>query len=133
MSTFLQKLSISVFSAILFIVVSLPQTYELTNSISPVSLFNKETNCPTVAGIMVHTFVFFLLTLLSMSTSSQPFKTKLKHSIYGTLIFFLFSNPVMYKFTNSILHTSSNGCPNMIGIFVHALVFCVALIGVMYL
>ncbi len=136
MSTFQEKLIISVFSAALFILVTLPATYKLTSSLTTLNLYNPETNCPTNLGLLLHTFVFFVLTYLSMWNSPLSSGLKLKFSIYGTLIFYFIASPTMFSFMNSILGdriASSSGCPTVTGIVVHSLVYCLALIGVMYL
>ena len=133
MATLNQKLTISIFSALLFTLVNLPQTYKLTNSLLPYNLYN---NCPTNIGLIVHTIIFFILTFLSMGNPSINTGFKLKNTIYGTLIFYLLSSPAMFSFVGSILGTSisnSNGCPTLLGIGLHALVYCAILVGVMYL
>jgi hypothetical protein len=93
--------------------------------------------CPTNVGLLTHALVFFALTFLSMRSASYVSDgVKLKHSIYGTLIFYLISSPAMYSFVASILGSSvasPAGCPTVMGVVIHSLVFCAALIGVMYL
>ena len=136
MATFQQKLFISLGSAALFALVNLPQTYRLTDSILPLNLYNQETNCPTAAGLVIHAIVFFALSFLSMRNSSVDTGTKLKHSLYGTLIFFLIASPAMFSVVGSILGNwvaSPAGCPTLTGVLLHAVVYCMALVGVMYL
>ena len=61
---------------------------------------------------------------------------KLKHSIYGTLIFFLIASPAMYSLVGSLLgkqFADTGGCPTVSGVVLHALVYGAALTGVMYL
>lgn len=129
MSTFNQKLMISVFSAVLFILVSLPATYNLTNSLG---LNTYSMGCPTYNGLILHTFVFFLLTYLSMWNSNASAGLKVKYSLWGSLLFFLISSPAMYSLTSSLFGDAS-GCPTVTGIVLHSLVYCAALVGVMYL
>ncbi len=136
MATFQQKLSISLGSAFLFMLVSLPQTYKLTDNLLPVNTSNDITNCPTNAGLLLHALVFFVLTYLSMMGADVNPGIKLKHTLYATLIFFLIASPTVYSLTGSIFGQSiadANGCPTLLGVFVHALVYCAALVGVMYL
>lgn len=136
MSTLQKKISISAFSALLFILVSLPHTYNITNSLTHLELYDINKACPTNKGLLLHTLVFFLLTYLSMWNAPQPSALKLKFSIYGTLIFYFISSPSVYSFVNSVLGNSfatAAGCPTIKGILLHALLFCLALIGVMYL
>ncbi len=127
MSTLKEKLAISIFSAILFIGVSMPQTYRLTNSYA--------NECPTSNGLLLHTFVFFVLAFLSMWGSNASTGSKVKFSIYGALLYFLISSPAMFSLTGSIFGqaVATNGCPTTIGTFLHALVYCAGLVGLMYL
>lgn len=62
-----KKLLISLLAVVIFLIVSLPVTYKLTNMalgkiIAPTSV----DGCPTTYGLIVHTVVFFLLTLATM-------------------------------------------------------------------
>jgi hypothetical protein len=67
MASLYQKLLISVFSLLLFVIVSLPEMYKLTNKI-----FGRwkptcdSKGCPTTYGFFIHSIVFFLLVLGSM-------------------------------------------------------------------
>ena len=135
MASFNQKLTISAGSAALFALVNLPQTYKITERLSGVDLYNISSGCPTHLGLIVHAAVFFAISYLSMGSVART-GIKLKHSLYGTLIFFLIANPVTFKLMSSIFGNQiadSSGCPTLLGIFVHALVYCVFLLAVMYL
>ena len=62
-----QKWRISLFSAVLFLLVVHPLTYKLTNQllsgvIGPISI----NGCPTNVGLILHTVVFILLVRYSM-------------------------------------------------------------------
>ena len=131
MSTLQEKLYISIFSAFLFALVYLPYTFKLTNNL--VNTYENE--CPTDIGLLLHTAVFFVLTYLSMWNSPHPAGLKLKFSIYGALIFYFIASPAMFNLTGSIFGDSiaHQGCPTLYGVLLHALVFCAALTGVMYL
>lgn len=137
MATFNQKLSISAGSAVLFGLVNLPATYKITKSLSGLNLYNGLTGCPTSLGLLVHAAVFFAVSYFSMgSNSTVSTGIKIKHSLYGSLIFFLLSNPATFKFVNSLIGggvADSAGCPSMLGIGLHALVYCAVLVAVMYL
>lgn len=136
MATLQQKLYISIGSALLFAFINLPQTYKLTNNLIPLNLFNEATNCPTAIGLIVHALVFFVLTFLSMGNPYEKTGIKLKHTIYGTLIFFLISSPAVFSLVGSILGNQiadANGCPTIMGVGLHAIVYCMALVAVMYL
>jgi len=133
MTTLTQKVMISVYSTLLFSFVNLPQTYKFMNKIIPYNLYN---NCPTHLGLIVHTSIFFLLTFLSMGNPTQNIGVKLKHTIYGTLIFYLISSPAFFYLINSLLGTqfaNINGCPTLSGIGLHSFVYFVLLVGLMYL
>jgi len=131
MSTLQEKLYISVFSAFLFALVYLPYTFKLTNNL----MHTSENDCPTDLGLLLHTAVFFVLTYLSMWNSPISSGLKLKFSIYGTLIFYFIASPTMFNLTGTIFGNSiaDHGCPTVSGVLLHALVFCAALTGVMYL
>ena len=135
MASFKGKLSISVFSAVLFLVVNLPQTYQLTNKIIPGTVLSN--GCPTALGLLVHALVFFGVSFLSMGRSDKiETGVKLKHSLYGTLIFFFLSNPVFYKLMGSMFGNGISdtlGCPTFLGILISSILYCTSLVGVMYL
>jgi len=62
------KFLISVYAAVLFLIISLPDVYKLTNQyIGPLigrPLYGI--NGPTTTGLLIHTAVFLLITRLSM-------------------------------------------------------------------
>lgn len=134
MVSFNKKLTISAGSAVLFALINLPQVYKLTQTFTGLNVFNLSTNCPTSLGLLVHALVFFAISYFSMGNIANK-GIKIKHSLYGALIFFLLSSPAMFKFIGSILPNiaNSNGCPTLFGIIVHALVYCGVLVAVMYL
>ena len=135
-TTFNQKLQISLGSAILFALLNFPETYRLTNSLLPFTTFDSTSNCPTYTGVLLHTLVFFLLTFFMMGDVQNRTGIKLKHSLYGTLIFFLISSPALYSLVGSIFGNqvaSVRGCPTILGVFFHALVYAAVLVGIMYL
>lgn len=136
MSTFQEKLLIGSKSAILFALVNLPIVYKFINDGTGFNLYNTQTNCPTNAGLLISAILFFILTFLSMRYAPLSNGLKLKFSIYGTLIFYLIASPAMFSFVASIFGNniaSPSGCPTHFGIVLHALVYCIALVGVMYL
>jgi hypothetical protein len=136
MTTFGKKLQISLISASLFAVVNLPQVYKITNNLIPLNLYNNATSCPTNIGLIIHAIVFFVLTFLTMSNAKLDTGIKLKHTIYGTLIFYLLSSPALFSLVGSIMGkqiADVNGCPTMTGLMTHAVAYCGILIGVMYL
>jgi hypothetical protein len=65
-----QKWQISLFSALIFLLVVNPYTYNLTNSllggiIGPIA----RNGCPTMVGLLLHTVVYILLVRYSMDLS----------------------------------------------------------------
>ena len=135
MASAMQKLWISSLSGVLFALVNLPQTYQLTDKLLGNQLFNSLTKCPTFTGLIVHTIVFFVLTFLSMWGSNINSLAKLNHTITATLVFFLLSTPFAYKLVGSLLGTwvaDQNGCPTTEGVIVHAVVYTFIIFGLMY-
>ena len=102
MSNFDQKLAISVKSAIMFYLINLPITYNFTSELFNSTLISL--NCPTNYGIILHTLVFFVITYLSMSKSKINNGIKIKHSLYGTLIYYFISSSPFYSFINMIFN-----------------------------
>jgi hypothetical protein len=136
MSNLIQKTQISLSSAVLLLLVNMPKTFAITNSLSGNVLIDQVTGCPNFTGIIIHTFVFFALTFLSMDGANVNTLTKLKHTIYGTLIYFFITNPVVYKLIARIFGdwvADTNGCPTFMGLLLHSLVYMLSLIGVMFL
>ena len=46
-------------------------------------------------------------------------------AILAGILFVLFSSPLTYKFTGLILDTNISGCPTVLGILVHMILFVV--------
>ena len=73
MSSFGAKVNISTMVGLIFIIASL-------------MLNNK---CLDIENHFVQTLIFAVIALLSHSSNSLPFTQKLKHTFYGTLLFYL--------------------------------------------
>jgi|TARA_Y100000389_G_scaffold161732_1_gene164273 hypothetical protein len=58
---------------------------------------------------------------------------KLKYSFYSTLVFYILSSASMYRLTSKLLPTAKGGCPTPFGLFLHSIVFLIALYGIMSL
>jgi Na+/glutamate symporter len=63
---------------------------------------------------------------------------KWRYSIYSALVFLIISCPYTYLLVNKLLGkyikiSSLNGCPTIVGIFVHSLVFALIIRGMMEL
>ena len=136
MATLNEKLKISAGSATLFAFINMAETYGLTDQYLPIDTWNPVTQCPTMMGQLLHAVVFFLITYATMRDPTVDNNTKIRHSLYGTLIFFFISSPAMYSLTSSILGpviATPDGCPTLMGVLLHAVVYCAVLVGVMYL
>lgn len=132
MTTLVQKLSISVYSTLIYLLVNSSYSYEWTNAILDGTYTTSK--CPTKKGILIHTALFFVISLLSMGNAYKNTLFKLRNAIYGTLIFFFVASPAMFYLSSSLFgKTTKNGCPTSLGTFLHAVVYCVVLVGVMYL
>jgi hypothetical protein len=133
MSTLNKKIQISIFSGLIYFIVNLPETYKLTNKI-----LNSYTdnNCPTLIGSILHTCIFFIITYLSMYKSTKDNGIKLKHTVYGTLIYYFVSSPALYNISHILFGNTisdNNGCPTLLGILLHDIIYIIILIGIMYL
>jgi ABC-type multidrug transport system fused ATPase/permease subunit len=128
MVSFQRKIKITLKSSLLFFLLNLKQTYELTNKIFPFQTLHN--GCVTNLGLLSHTIVFLLLTLLSMTGSNIPLSVKLNHSILGSLIFFFLSSKQIYSIVNKILRLY-NGCQNIVNVLIHTLVYGFILLLIM--
>jgi hypothetical protein len=63
-----RKMQISLYSAVLFLVISSPQLYKFTDKIfSTLGVDLADLNgCPTTQGLLLHTIVFGIVVYLSM-------------------------------------------------------------------
>jgi hypothetical protein len=62
-----KKIFISILSAILFFVLSLPFTYKLVNMLTiKMGIDIEADGCPNIKGIAVHSVVLFLVTFILM-------------------------------------------------------------------
>ena len=62
---------------------------------------------------------------------------KWKYSFYSALIFFVISSPQAYvlsqKLVGNLFTLSGDGCPTSFGLFIHTIIFMIALYGIMNL
>lgn len=63
---------------------------------------------------------------------------KWKYSILGGLVFFVLSSPTVYKMVNVLLNNSlqvinKDGCPTMVGLLIHSLVYILLIRAMMNL
>jgi hypothetical protein len=134
------KWTASFMLGILFLLVSSPFAYSLTNSIAKGAGFvmADSQGCPNLAGMILHTILFILLLRLMLNKDHandclRPYTSRDKWtvSIIGGLLFILVSSPFLYELVNS-LTTSLNiditmvkGCPNIKGLVLHTVIFVV--------
>lgn len=135
------KWTVSIMSGILFLLVSSPYMFSLTNNITSrigMDISNK-VGCPNMAGLLLHASVYTVLLRILMGKSggnndcSKPYTSKDKWiiSLIGGLLFLLIASPFLYEAVNSL--TSSfglvisdrDGCPNLTGIVLHTCIFIV--------
>ena len=69
-----QKMWISLLSGLLFFIVANPETFKFVRKILG-DWISSPTGCPTVAGLWVHAFVYFLLTWGLMNTGQKEYAT----------------------------------------------------------
>ena len=131
MSTLSQKLNICFNSMILFYFINSPETYMMTSNLINKTLISM--NCPTDLGFIIHTLLFFTITYLSMGSSNIKNKIKIKHSLYGTLIYYFVSSQQFYSFMNILLNNNNYNCPTTIGLILQSIVYFSFLLAVMYL
>jgi hypothetical protein len=131
MSTFNDKLRISIGSGVLFAMMNIPQVQSFFGN----KLFNSDTKCLTDSGVIIQVFFFAIITFLTMGRSNISPLTKISHTTYGSLIFFFVSNPVTYKFISSLFGnwaSNSYGCPTFQRAMLHTIIYIIILISVMY-
>lgn len=132
MASLQQKLTISLMSAAVFVLVGLPSTYKLTNSL--IGGIANAAGCPSLLGLAVHAGVFYLLSKLSMKGSYASTQQKHKHSLIAAALFALLNSPMAYKMVSGILGSgiaNASGCPTMMGLLVHAGVYTAILVLLM--
>lgn len=64
------------FTTILFIILSLPYTYNLSNDLLKNRSFNTQVDgCPNIFGVLVHSIVFFILVFLMfvITKENEPY------------------------------------------------------------
>jgi len=63
------------------------------------------------------------------------FWKRVKYSFYSTLVFILITNPITFKFTNTMFHglftVLQNGMPTPVGYFFHVFLFFVVILAIM--
>ena len=125
------KWRISIFVALLFLIIVNPILYKLVDMVFG-KLFRvaNSQGCPTYPGFLLHALVFFLLLRVSMNVENSKLTNleKWRYSFYTLLIFLFVANPLTYKLTDDIFGkvfkvANSNGCATSSGMVLHSLVF----------
>ena len=135
----LNKMFYSFLSALVFIIVSLPQAYCVTTTLSGTE--TAIVDCPTPTGHLAHTLIFFLLTFAMIYIMNRWMNRQtilsvgqiVNYSLISALVFYLISNSEMYLFTSSILPGATSACPDFGAIVLHGLIYGLILFGIMYL
>ena len=136
MSTIDQKMIISLESSFLFFIINHPLFYKFTNGIFVDKMYDTEKKCRKKSGITVHTFIFFIITFLTMWGSTENYLVKIKHSLYATLIFFFISSPSFAKLISVVFEASisiKHECQTLTGLLLSTLLYFLALIALMYI
>lgn len=120
-----KQINISVFSAFMFFVVNLLRIQKEDDNYF----------CTKQKELFLLTFIFGVMSFFSMCPKID-IKMRLRHSIYGALIFFMLSSPSIFAIINGTLgnkYSSSSGCPTIYGIALSSVLYCLFLIMMMQL
>jgi hypothetical protein len=120
------QIKISCFSAFIFFVVNMMR----------IKQNNDEYHCIEKTYLLKLTIIFCAISFLSMSGANIKTNVKLRHSIYGALIFYLLSSPAMHILINIMCgndYSSAQGCPAVKGLILSAVIYCLFLIFMMRL
>lgn len=127
----------SAMGGLLFIAVSSPFTYSLTNYISGLVGIDiaGANGCPNAIGVITHSIIFTLLIRLIMERrggcpKNWNQKDKWTISLIGGLLFLIVSSPYLYKIEDryaeeycDVRLSDLGGCPNVVGIITNSIVF----------
>ncbi len=70
----MQNWLFALYLSLLFVLLSNPLTYSLTNSIfSPIGLDTAVKGCPTIPGLSIHMMVFFFIAALILTQKKEKF------------------------------------------------------------
>lgn len=141
-----KKFWCAVAAAVVFVAVSYPDVYNKTSWATSQMSDNYPTiegNCPTPSGKFIHSALFFAISYFLMKLCASQGYLRMdpkddgvmaRYAFTGTLLFFVIASSDTYKLTGSLVDglADANGCPLTKGVLVHALVFMVVLILMMY-
>lgn len=133
-----KKLYYSAIAALVFLIISLPQTYDTTDSLSGSTLSLIDGSCPTPSGKFLHTAVFLTILYFIIKLTDKKGLTPgmmFKYAFYSALIFFVLSSSDAYALTSNSFDGLVNtaGCPTRRGVVAHSIVYLFVILLVMYL
>lgn len=134
MASLQQKLLISATSAALFVLISHPSLYKLTNRLLGGRIASATTGCPTMLGLALHTVVFYLVTRWTMRDAYMYDAVKTRRSLIAAVLFAVLNSPMAYQAVRGVLGAgiaTASGCPSMSGLVVHAAVYGAILVLLM--
>ena len=123
MTTLKQKLTISLMSAGVFMLVALPATFKFTNGL--IGGITKN-GSPTLLGLALHAGLFFVLTRITMKGAPYCAATKRKRSLIAAALFGALNSGVAKGLSRKML-----GVSGMKGLMVHAAVYAGILVMLM--
>lgn len=116
-------------SAVLFLLVSMPQIYSQSNN-----LLSEQGNCPNFKSKLMHFVVFLVLAILVfkyLMKLDRSFGEMLGYALYASLLYYFISSQEMYQLTNLLLgdsvKTTDGVCPTFSGVVLHTGVFALCL------
>lgn len=138
------KVLYSALSAVILLITTNAFTYKFVDKLFDSEEIIYSNGCPTVIGHFVLSLIFFLLIFITMILISAYKKNGskkstwlfIKYSFFATLLFFIITNTEIYKLIGMITNNKSasvNGCPTVFGLFLHALIYFLIILGIMSL
>jgi hypothetical protein len=131
-----KKAIISFQQALLFFFIASPVLYGLTGK-----LFGGAWGeCPSGAGVVLHSIVFGLVVYILMQLSlPSPYteksrNLKMRVALQQTILFMLLANPAMFSLVGKAVGSWAStpaGCPTSLGLLLHSAVFGLIDFGLM--
>jgi hypothetical protein len=127
-----QKILYSVVASSLFAAVSLPSVYYYTNS----WFGTGEDSCPAPVTKLIHCAVYLLLQYMVLKIFNKVSSDRqlFMWAVQGTLLYHMVSDSDMYLLSQSIVGqvgglnlADGSGCPNLMGVGLHSIIFFIAL------
>lgn len=110
----------SLFAGLLFLILSLPDLYQVTNRL----VTGRPSGCPTVYTRPLHTMVYLGATVGVMLWNHMPLAMIYPLALLSSALFFMLISPDLYQMTHTLGATGSNVfCPSIFSVSVHAVVF----------